>query len=445
MDYIFYPNLKKEFPIIVKGEGIYLWDNKGKKYIDACSGALVSNIGHGVDEVIEAIYEQMKKVEFAHRFKFSNEKIIELSEKIIKISPKEISRVLFASGGSEAVETALKLAREYYVEKGKPTKYKVISRWQSYHGNTMGALSLSGNVARRVRYSPLLLDFPHAEPAYCYRCSFDKNPDECNLECAENIEKLVKREGPENIAAIIIEPIVGSTLGAAVPKDGYLQYIRELCDKYDILFIADEVMTGVGRTGKNFAVDHWKVIPDVICMAKGISGGYAPLGAVAIKESIYEVFKKGSGKFAHGYTFAGNPVSAAAGCAVIDYLNKNNLIEKCEKSGDLILNKLEILKEKYPFIGDVRGKGLMMGIEFVKNKRTKETFDPSLGLTERIVDKALEEGLMLYGAALCADGTKGDAVMVAPPLTVTEIEINEIIKILEKVIKDVFESIKFWE
>jgi len=437
IDHVFYPNLKHEYPVIVKGKGIYLWDTDGKKYVDACSGALVSNIGHGVEEIRDAIFNQLKEVEFAHRFKFTNKPLQELAAKIVQMTPEGLNWVSFVSGGSEATESAMKLAREYFIEKGKPTKYKVISRWQSYHGNSLGALSMSGNPGRRKRYAPLLVDFPHVSPAYCYRCPYDKHQDTCSLECALEIEKTILKEGPENVAAVILEPVVGSSLGAAVPKDGYMQKVREICDTYDVLFIADEVMTGVGRTGENFAVDHWNVSPDIITLAKGLSGGYVPLGAMVVKDFIHETFKNGSGKFAHGFTYGGNPVAAAAGVAVLNYVEKHDLINNSKVMGKYLMEKLQELKEKYEFIGDVRGLGLMTGVEFVKDKETKQPFEDSKAITDKVVNTALDKGLMLYAAGSCADGTKGDAVMIAPPLTVTKEEIDMIITLFEDVINTV--------
>ena len=439
-DHVFYPDLANEYPVIERGKGLYLWDTNGKKYIDACCGALVSHIGHGVEEIREAAYAQLKEVEFAHRFKFSSNSLVKLAELLISIAPKDFDKAMFISGGSEATESAMKMAREYFVEKGKPTKYKIISRWQSYHGNTLGALSVSGNTGRRRRFAPMLLDFPHTEPAYCYRCPFAKEPDNCKLECAQVVEKTIMREGSENVAAFILEPIAGSTIGAAVPKDGYMQMIREICDRHDVLLIADEVMTGVGRTGINFAVDHWGVVPDMICMAKGLSGGYTALGAVAVKKQVYEAFEQGSKKFAHGFTYGSNPVSAATGLAVLSYIINNGLIENSRIMGEKLMQRLEALKGKYEFIGDVRGRGLMTGIEFVKDRATKETFAASENITNNIIKTALDEGLMLYAAAACADGFKGDAVMIAPPLNVTDAELDEIMTLFEKVLKKVFKG-----
>lgn len=431
-NHVFYPLPRKKYPLIVRAEGLYLWDSEGKRYTDACCGALVSNIGHGVREVIDAITAQMAEVTFAHRFKFTNRPAQELAALIASLSPGDINWVTFMSGGSEATETAMKMAREYFIEKGKPSKYKVIARWQSYHGNTLGALSMSGHIGRRRRYVPLLADFPHTEPAYCYRCPWGREQATCGLECAAAIERTIVTEGPDSVAAVIIEPVVGSSIGAAVPKDGYLQAVRTICDRHDVLLIADEVMTGVGRTGMNFSVDHWGVVPDMICMAKGVSGGYAPLGAVAVGERIYGAFLNGSGRFAHGFTFGGNPVATAAGCAVIKYILANNLVDRAKERGRYLLGKLHALKERYHAIGDVRGLGLMTGVEFVADKESKQPFPAAAGLTDKIVNTALDLGLMLYGASACADGTAGDAVIIAPPLTVSEAQIDEIMELFSQ-------------
>ncbi|MCX7779654.1 MAG: aspartate aminotransferase family protein [Negativicutes bacterium] len=437
-DHVFYPMLRKRYPVIVKAKGLYLWDADGKRYIDACCGALVSNIGHGVEEVNEAIIKQLREVAFTHRFKFTNRPVQELATLIADLSPGDINWVTFMSGGSEATETAMKMAREYYIEKGKPSKYKIIARWQSYHGNTLGALSMSGHIGRRRRYAPLLADFPHVPPAYCYRCSWGKKPDTCSLECAAEVEAAILREGPDNVAAFILEPVVGSSIGAAVPKDGYLQTVRTICDKYDILLIADEVMTGLGRTGAAFAVDHWQTLPDMLCMAKGISGGYAPLGAVAVRDHIREAFSNGSGRFAHGFTFGGNPIAAAAGKAVISFVLDHGLIERSRATGAYLLEELRRLAAKHEYIGDVRGLGLMTAVEFVQDKISGKPFAASQGLTDKVVGKALDRGLMLYGAGACADGVSGDAVMIAPPLTVSEAEINEILSVFEDTLEEVF-------
>jgi len=270
-DHVFYRVPRKIYPKADRAEGVYIYDTEGKKYIDGSGGAAVVGIGHGIKEITEAMFQQAERISFAHSSHFTSQSAIDLASKLVGLSPKGLNRVYFLSGGSEAVETSIKLARQYQVERGKPHKYKVISRWTSYHGNTLGALALSGHTVRRRYYLPLIQHTPHIVPAYCYRCPFGLRPEKCELECALDLEKTLLYEGPDFVSAFIAEPIVGATAGALVPKDGYFQKIREICDHYDILFIADEVMTGIGRTGKNFGVDHWGVVPDMIVAAKGLS------------------------------------------------------------------------------------------------------------------------------------------------------------------------------
>lgn len=438
---VFFPNLQKEYPIITKALGIYMYDEDGKSYIDGSSGPLAVNIGHSVPEVVDAISKQLGKVAYAHRHTFANEPALELAEKICGMAPEGMEWVSYVSGGSEATETAIKLAREYWVEKGKTDKYKVISRWQSYHGNTLGMVAIGGTPKMRYRYAPLLKDNPHAEPCYCYRCPYDKCEENCSLECAHNVENLIKREGPHTISCMIIEPIVGPTLGVAIPKDGYLQELRRLCDKYDILFIADEVITGMGRTGVNFAVNHWNVKPDIICMAKGLAAGYAPLGAVVLQDFIHKAFEDGSKQFSHGFTYGGNPMATAAGLAVTEYIAKNNLIQNSRAMGDYLLACVKELKGTRPYMGDVRGKGLMLGIEFVKDAISKTPFEAEVTLTAKMQKACLDNGMAVYGTQACVDGVLGDGILLAPPLTVNKEQIDLIVKILAKAMDEVMEKI----
>lgn len=436
-DHVFYASLKATYPVIDRGEGVYLWDTSGKRYLDGCSGALVANIGHGVKEVADAIDRQLRRVAFAHRSQFTSGPLISLAELIAEMAPPGMNWVNFVSGGSEATETAMKMAREYYIERGKPAKYQVVARWQSYHGNSIGALSMSGHIGRRRRYAPMLVDFPHAVPAYCYRCPFDKRPENCALECAADIERAIVSAGPENVAAVIIEPVVGSSLGAVPAPDGYLQAVRDTCTKYDVLLIADEVMTGFGRTGANFGVDHWKVVPDMIVCAKGASGGYAPLGAVVLTDEVHRAFREGSGKFAHGFTYGGNPVAAAAGVAVLEYLKNHDLVNASLERGRYLMAGLKRLQESCSMVGDVRGMGLMTGIEFVSDRRTKEPFPVKSGVTDMVKSVAFSKGLILYPAPGCADGVRGDTVMVAPPLVIKDSEIDELLAIIEETLREI--------
>ncbi len=435
-DAVFYRDLSQKLPVVSHGEGIYLYDREGKRYIDGCSGALVSNIGHGVSEVADAVAEQVRRVAFAHLMQFANRPLSELANLIAEMAPAG-GRTYFVSGGSEATETALKMARQYHLERGKVRKHKVIARWRSYHGNTLGALSMSGHTARRRKYDELLLDFPHIEPPYCYRCPYELQHPSCGIRCAKELELAILREGPENVSAFIAEPISGSSIACLVPPPEYLPMIREICDRYDVLFIADEVMTGFGRTGANFGVDHWRVVPDLMAFGKGISGGYSPLGGVLALEKVHEVFEKGSGAFVHGHTYGGNPVSAAAGLATLTYIKKHGLVQRAAQTGEYLHKRLLELADEVDIVGDVRGLGLMQGLEFVKDRQTAAPFDPGLGLTNRVLARAKQRGLLLYPGTGCVDGVAGDSVIVAPPLITTPDQIDEIVDILAEVLKEI--------
>jgi adenosylmethionine-8-amino-7-oxononanoate aminotransferase len=435
-NHVFYRNLKKSYPTVDRGEGIYIYDTKGKQYIDGSGGAAVVGIGHGIKEITEAMVRQAERISFSHSSHFTSQAAIDLASKLVQLSPKGLTRVYYLSGGSEAIETAVKMARQYQVERGKPEKYKVISRWTSYHGNTLGALALSGHTGRRKYYLPLIQHTPHIAPAYCYRCPFELEPEKCSLECALDLEKTILYEGPDSVSAFIAEPIVGATAGALVPKDGYFQKIREICDRYDVLFIADEVMTGIGRTGKNFGVDHWSVIPDMIVAAKGLSSGYTPIFAVIVKEEIHQTIKEGSGAFVHGHTYSQNPLSCAIACAVIDYLIKHDLVSRSAKMGEYLIRSLQSLY-RHDFVGDVRGKGLFAGVEFVKDKKTKEPFDPKLRLNAIIANRAFEKGLITYPGGGGADGIKGDHLLLAPPFIITEEQSEKMVLILNETFAEV--------
>ncbi len=440
-DHVFYRSLRKFYPTVDRGEGIYIYDTQGKQYIDGSGGAAVVCIGHGVKEIAEAMMRQAGRISFSHSSQFTSEASIGLAARLVELAPRGLTRVYFLSGGSEAIETAVKLARQYQVERGKPEKYKVISRWTSYHGNTLGALSLSGHTGRRKNYLPLMLHTPHIQPAYCYRCPFGRQPGQCSLECAGDLEKTILYEGPDSVSAFIAEPVVGATAGVLVPPDGYFQKIREICDRYDVLFISDEVMTGVGRTGRNFGVDHSNVAPDMIVTAKGLSSGYTPIAAVLAREEIHKTIQEGSGVFVHGHTYCQNPLSAAIAVAVIDYLRKNDLIARSARMGSYFLRALQALY-KHELVGDIRGQGLFAGIEFVKDRKTKEPFAPKLRLNAVIANRAFEKGLIVYPGGGGADGVRGDHILLAPPFIITEKQIDQLVAILDQTFSEVAKEIK---
>jgi adenosylmethionine-8-amino-7-oxononanoate aminotransferase len=415
----------------VRAEGIYIYDNEGKRYLDGSGGAVVVGIGHGVKEIADAMVGQAGRIAFAHGSQFTTQSAVDLASKLVKLAPAGLARVYFLSGGSEAIETAVKLARQYQVERDKPSKYKVISRWTSYHGNTLGALALSGHTGRRRLYLPLMQHTPHIAPAYCYRCPFGRVPEQCNLECALDLEKTILYEGPDSVSAFIAEPMVGATAGALVPRDGYFQKIREICDRYDVLFIADEVMTGIGRTGKNFGINHWDVVPDMIVVGKGLSSGYTPIYTVIVKDAIHDAIKEGTGTFIHGHTYSQNPLSCAVACAVLDYIGEHKLVKQSADRGSYLFKALERLT-RHEFVGDIRGKGLFAGIEFVKDRKTKAPFDPKLKLNGIVANRAFQNGLITYPGGGGADGVNGDHLLLAPPLIIKEEEIDSMVSILDE-------------
>jgi adenosylmethionine-8-amino-7-oxononanoate aminotransferase len=428
VDNVFYRNVNKSYIEVDRGEGIYLYDTKGNRYIDACSGAAVSNLGHAHPRVIDAMMKQANKVAFSHLSRWTSGPVKELADLVASLAPGSLNKLYLVSGGSEATEAALKMARQYYLERdGKSGKYRVISRWKSFHGNTIGALSMTGD-KRRKKYTPLLLDFPHIAPAYCYRCPFGKNQESCSVECALDLERAIKMEGADSVAAFIAESVGGAACGAIVPHIDYFKIIRQICDHYDILFIDDEVMVGFGRTGSMFSIEDWGVIPDMICIAKGMSAGYSPLGGVIAKDEIYNTFKQGSGIFVHGHTYGGNPLSAAVAVAVVKTLMEENLVENSRTVGDYLLHRLQERLLPFWFVGDVRGKGLMLGVEIVRDKATKDPFPVAMGMAEKLTVTLMEHGVIVYPGTGNADGENGDQFLLAPPLTMTKDQADELIE-----------------
>lgn len=440
MDHVFYRNIRKQYTEVDRGEGIYLYDIEGKRYIDACSGAAVSNLGHAHPRIIKAMAEQAQKVAFSHLSRWTSRPIKELASLVAGLAPDSLNKLYLVSGGSEATESALKMARQYYLERdGKSGKYKMISRWKSFHGNTIGALSMTGD-KRRKKFTPLLLDFPHIAPAYCYRCPFGKNQETCGVDCALDLERVLKTEGADSVAAFIAEPVGGAACGAIVPHKDYFTIIRQICDHYDILLIDDEVMAGFGRTGSMFAIEDWGVIPDLICVAKGMSAGYSPLGGVIAKEQIYNTFMQGSGVFVHGHTYGGNPLSAAVAVEVVQTVIDDKLVENSRTIGEYLLSKLKDKLLPFWYVGDVRGKGLMQGVELVRDKITKEPFPGALGIAEKLTVTLMKHGVVVYPGSGQADGENGDQFLLAPPLIITKDQADELTEALVSGFKE-FETI----
>ena len=440
-DHLFHRVIRKKWHTISHGEGVYLFDSGGNRYLDACGGVHVVSIGHAVPEVVAAMHEQAGRVSFTYN-QFLSQSQIDLAAKIAAMTPDDLSRVFFVSGGSEATESAVKIARKYHLETGNPQKTKVIARWQSWHGNTLGALSLSGRESWRADYEPYLLDLPHIPSPYCFRCPLGKTYPDCGVACAEELEAVVRREGAENIAAFIAEPIVGTSATGLTPPQEYYPIIREICDRHNILMIVDEVVTGFGRTGRNFGIDHWGVVPDIVATGKGLSSGYSPIAATVVREEIYEAIHASGAGFVHGHTYGGNPLSCATALAVLNYIEEHDLIARCAAMGTLLLEELRVL-EDLPIVGEVRGKGLLIGIELVEDKETRMPFDPAKRVTARIVERAFGKGvLVMPGAPGLIDGTRGDHIAISPPFTIDAEQIRRIVTVLDEAIREIERELK---
>ena len=433
---IFPRHTSYELPISSYGDGCYIIDNNGKKYLDASCGAAVSCLGHSDKSVQEAIIKQTEKLAFAHTSFFTSEPAEELANLLSKNSPVGLDKVYFVSSGSEAIEASLKLAKQYFNEIGKPKKHRVISRKQSYHGNTLGALAVGGNIWRRSFFEDLLIETSLISPCYKYRHQDSSESEiQYGLRIANELEDEIIRVGPENVMAFIAEPVVGATAGALTAVEGYFQRIREICTKYNVLLILDEVMCGMGRTGSLFACDDEKIIPDIITIAKGLGAGYQPIGAMICQNFIYEAIAKGSGFFQHGHTYLGHPVACAASLAVLKKLINNNFPDQVKEKGKYLQKNLEITLGQNQYIGDIRGRGLFRGIEIVKNRETKEPFSKDLNIAGKIKKKALDLGLICYPMQGTVDGIIGDHILIAPPFIIDENEIDKISQKLKSTIE----------
>lgn len=439
---LFSRNFKKTFPVAARGEGCWIIDQDGRRFLDASGQAAVVSIGHGVAEIGRAMAGQSAQIAFAHTSQFHTLPAEKLAARLLALAPSNFrngGRVYFASGGSEATETAIKLVRQYHLEIGQPNRFRVLSRRQSYHGSTLGAMSVSGNVARRAPYAPLINEWGHIAPCFCYHCPFEKTFPQCQLACADDLETFLMQHEPEQAAAFIFEPVVGATLGAAPPPEGYAARIAKICEKNGLLLLADEVMTGMGRTGKPFAVQHWGVEPDLILVGKGVASGYAPLGAVLVSARVIQAFERGSGAFMHGFTYQAHPVCTAAGNAVLDYLEAHKLFERVGPAGKNVRDALSPL-QAHPHVGDIRGLGLLLGVEFLKDKTAREPFPKSDNIAEKIRQAAVAEGVLTYPTQGCVDGQRGDHILLAPPFTISQEECALIAHALESVLAKVFST-----
>lgn len=425
--HLFYQS-RQPRPFLERGEGIYLYDESGKRYIDGSSGAMVSNIGHSNPTVLAKMKAQMDKATFGYRLHFSTHPSEDLAAKLAGLMPEGLDRIFFVSGGSEAVETAEKLARQYAVTQGQDSRWKVISRTPAYHGGTLGALALTGGKLFAGPFAPMFQEMPHVKAPQTYLDRDNLSEDERGIKYAEMLRERIEAEGPETVLAFIMEPVGGASTGALVAPESYYKRIRDICDEYGVILIYDEVMTGAGRTGKFLACEHWGITPDIIAMSKGLGAGYAPLGAVATRSDMVEALLN-TGGFLHGFTYAGNPLSCSAGLAVIEEMEEHDIIGNCARMGEVLISRLEGLMDRYPFIGHVRGKGLLTAFEMVSDRDTMAPLPKELNAHSELVELAYERGLIIYSRRT-RGGVEGDHFLVCPPLIITEPQIDELMAIL---------------
>ena len=428
MSFVFPRSNRNLPPLATGGDGVYLFDAEGRAYLDGSGGAAVSCLGHGDPDVIAAVKHQMDSLAFAHTRFFSSEPAEDLARLLIEQAPPGIERVYFVSGGSEAVEAALKLARQYFLEIGQPSRSRIIARRQSYHGNTLGALATGGNAWRRAQFSPLLVDVTHIEPCYAYRGREAHETEEAyGLRVADELDAEIQRLGPETVMAFVAEPVVGATLGAVPAVPGYFKRIREICDRHGVLLVLDEVMCGMGRTGTFFSCEHDQVRPDLVTIAKGLGGGYQPIGAMLCSGAIYDAVTAGSGFFQHGHTYMGHPAAAAAGKAVVSKLLEKGLVERSREMGLRLMAALVERLGQHPHVGDIRGRGLFVGIELVADRESRAPFDPALGVHTKLERCAFSNGLICYPMGGTIDGKLGDHVLLAPPFIITSDQVDELV------------------
>lgn len=442
-NHVIYRNQQWKYPMIEKGEGVYLYDEDGNRYLDFSSGAAVANLGHGNKEIAEFAKEQMERIAYTHLSRWTVDTIEDAAEKIASWSPSDLNHVSFYSSGSETVEAAIKLARQYFVERdGASHKLKVISKWQSFHGNTIGALSVNGTSHVRTIYEPFLFDSPKIVQFDHYRNPWGaKDLKETSIKAAQALEDEILLQGPENVMAFISEPVAGTASPGAHPDKIYFEMVREICDKYDILWIDDEIMAGVGRTGKKMAVEHYGVVPDIITVSKGLGAGYNNVGAAIASRKIFDtIMIKGSGSMRNGHTYAGNPLSAGIALKVLEIVERDKLIDNIINLEGYLVKRVEELY-KHPIVGEIRGKGFMYGLELVKDKESKEPFERDVNISTKVTEYALEEGISNYYGKGFADGVRGDALLITPPYTITKDHIDEYVDkmdiVLERVCKEV--------
>ncbi len=438
MSHVFHRQLSHAYPTAVGGDGAYLIDAEGRRYLDACGGAAVSCLGHSDAEVIEAVREQVGKLAYAHSAFFTTEPMEGLADFLIERAPKGLSSVYFVSGGSEAVEAALKLARQYFIERGEPERRHLIARRQSYHGNTLGALATGGNAWRRRQFEPLLVQVSHVSPCYAYRGQAEgESPEAYGERLARELEDEIRRLGPETVMAFVAEPVVGATLGAVPAVPGYFRRVREICDRHGILLILDEVMCGMGRTGSLFAAEQEGVAPDLVTIAKGLGAGYQPIGATLVSERIRSAIAEGSGFFQHGHTYIGHATACAAALAVQRAIESRDLLPRVRTLGDGLQRRLEARFGAHPHVGDIRGRGLFRGLELVADRADKTPFAPERRVHAAVKRTAMDHGLMCYPMGGTLDGRRGDHILLAPPFILEEAQLDEIVDRLDATLRSV--------
>lgn len=440
---VFYRDLNSAPLSIVRGTGVYLEDSEGRRYLDGSASAAVVGIGHGRSEIWDALAEEGERVTFVYTARFTHPWQEQLASAILDLAPDTMAAVYFVSGGSEANESAWKLARQYFVEQGKSQKYKAIARWQSYHGVTLATLSLSGRTSWRQIYAPLLLPVPRVAPPYEYRCAFCAGRGDCTLACADDLERTILLEGPDTVAAFFAEPVVGTTVAGLVPHPDYYRRIREICDRHDVLFVADEVLCGYGRTGAAFAIAEWGVNPDIITLGKAIGSGYAPLAAMVVSGKIRQVFAEGSGRFIHGLTYSGTPSACFVGLKVHQIMRREGLFTRAKAIGSILRAKLLELAERHEIIGEARGKGLLQGVELVADRKSRRPFPRDRRVTERVVQHMKDNGVLIAaGIPLANFGRDGDHLQISPPFIVTEQEISSIVEALDEALTSTCKEIQ---
>jgi adenosylmethionine-8-amino-7-oxononanoate aminotransferase len=439
--HVFYRKMAHDYPVAERGEGVYLYDTEGRRYLDASGGPLVVNMGHGVKQVADAIAAQAGQVAYVHGNLFTTRNLEEYSERLADKAPQPEARFFYLSSGSEAVETAIKFARQLQLAQGETRRDQIVSRWGSYHGLTLGALAVSGKPAMRNLHAPLFRDMPHIDPPYCYRCPYGSAYPDCDLACARRLETEILRQGPERVAAFIAEPVSGATLGGVVPPDGYWPLVRAICDRHGVVLIADEVLTGFGRTGAWFAAEHFGLEPDVMVTGKGATGGYYPLSITAVRGADVERIRQTFGDFNHGGTFSHHAVGVAAALATMDYLEELGLIAEAARLGAYLGQTLRGALSGLESVGDVRGIGMMWGVEFVADCESKAPYPIEAHFSSRVCARCMELGVLFYPGRGSVDGVRGDHLMVAPPYVVTERQIDTMVETLRQAIQQVAASI----